>query len=229
MTDNSLLALHKKEDTKSQDCQDFVTLTNNRKPNLIPSNTRVENVLISKLIDGDYPSFTYIFTSYYHDLVLFASKFTHDLDNAEEIVQDTFVKIWENHKSINIEISLKSYLLKSVHNKCIDWHRHRKIMKVHKDSAFQNSCPFECGIDSYILSSELQDKIEKVLRTIPCQLSEAFRMNRYNGFKYYEIADILGVSIRTIEVRIGKTLQILRDNLKEYFVIVIIAMTVISL
>jgi hypothetical protein len=68
--------------------------------------TLVEKVLISNLRAGDCLAFSNIFIAYYQDLVLFASRFTNDLNNAEEIVQETFVRLWEEHESVKINISL---------------------------------------------------------------------------------------------------------------------------
>lgn len=75
--------------------------------------------------------------------------------------------------------------------------------------------------DNYILSSELHEQIETALAKLPEELSEVYKMNRNRGLKYHEIAALQGVSVRTIEVRIGKALHMLRNYLKEYFVVVI--------
>ena len=177
----------------------------------------IEKALISRLISGDYSAFSSIFNAYYKDLVLFAARFTNDVSNAEEIVQDTFVWLWEKHEYIKVNTSLKSYLLKSVQNKCIDWYRHRKIMQAHNDFVTMSSSLAECNTDKYILHSELQEQIEIMLEKLPEEIAGTFRMNRLKGLKYKEIAEKLNVSERTVEVRIGKALQFLRDNLKDYF------------
>ncbi|NLD47756.1 MAG: sigma-70 family RNA polymerase sigma factor, partial [Clostridiaceae bacterium] len=100
--------------------------------------TLLENVLVSKLKSGDNSAFSTIFSAYYRDLVLFAARFTRNQENAEEIVQDIFVNLWENHESLKIDISLKSFLLKSIQNKCIDMIRHRKIKDIHVSYVLEN-------------------------------------------------------------------------------------------
>jgi len=182
----------------------------------------IEKVLISQLNAGDCAAFSTIFTTYYPDLIMFALRFTQNLNNAEEIVQDTFVKFWEDHEFIKITSSIKSYLLKMVQNKCIDWCRHNKIMHLHKAFILENFHHFEYDTDNYILHSELQEQIEIALGLLPEEVSAAFRMSRQKGLKHTEIADISGVSVRTVEVRIGKALHMLRDYLKEYFVIILL-------
>jgi len=94
-------------------------------------------------------------------------------------------------------------------------------MRAHKDFVMEDSINFEVDTDNYILYSELQGRVDKALEMLPEPVSEAFRMNRYKGLKYHEIADILGVSVRTIEVRIGKALHLLRNCLKDYFIFII--------
>lgn len=220
MIDNQILQLTQKKMSSSIRGQDFLPLFNNSKYKVSDPCTLVEKVLISKLKTGDYPAFSNIFLAYYKDLVIFASRFTHNPDDAEEIVQDTFVRLWEEHESVKVNISLKSYLLKMVQNKCIDWYRHKKIRHTYSISVMENSPQFEYNTDNYILHSELLEKLEIALGMLPADISEAYRMNRDKGLKYHEIADILDVSVRTVEVRIGKALHLLRAHMKEYFTVI---------
>lgn len=176
----------------------------------------VEKVLLDKLVRGDKDVFSVMFTTYYHDLVLFAMSMVNDRETAEEFVQDTFVKIWEERRNLHINTSLKSYLIRSVHNRFIDWYRHRKVRQAHADDLLANPVLSENDTEEYILFSELDHQIKKVLAFIPADCSEAFIMNRDQGLKYSEIAEKLNVSVRTVEVRIGKALHLLRNYLHEY-------------
>jgi len=175
-----------------------------------------EQLLIEKLKAGDPDSFSDVFSAYYKDLVFFAYSFTHELSSAEDIVQDTFVKLWEDHEKLNVTVSLKSILLKTIQNKCIDWHRHKKIVTNHSTYIINNSPLYEYDTDNYILRSELEGRIEKALAILPEKVREAFEMNRYEGLKYQEIAVKLNVSIRTVEVRISKALELLRKSLVDF-------------
>lgn len=176
----------------------------------------IEKVLVKKLNEGDKNAFSVIFTTYYKDLVLFALHFIHKPESAEEIIQDLFVKIWEDHESININGSLKSYLLKSVQNKCIDTIRHLKIKQEYYNKTLSGSIDYEYNTDNYLINSELEGLVRSALAKLPPDISEAYRMNRFEGLKYQEIADRLNVSVRTIEVRIGKALCALREELRDY-------------
>ena len=183
---------------------------------MIKKNLLFELLLIEKLKSGDPDSFSDIFSAYYKDLVFFAYSFTHDLSSAEDIVQDTFVKLWEDHENLNVTVSLKSILLKTIQNKCIDWHRHKKIVNNHSTYIIDNSPLYEYDTDNYVLRSELEESIEKAIVNLPEKFKEAFEMNRFEGLKYQEIATKLNVSVRTVEVRISKALGLLRKGLIDF-------------
>jgi RNA polymerase sigma-70 factor (ECF subfamily) len=220
---NPLIVIDRKNFAQSSSGQVLIPDFEKKKDKVPCTNSisLVEKALISKLQVGDYSAFSSIFNTYYPDLVIFASRFTHDLSNSEEIVQDTFVKLWEERESVKIINSLKSYLLKTVQNKCIDWYRHKKIIQAHGDFVTKKPPQFALDTDSYLLYSELNEQIENALNILPEEIAEAFWMSRHKGLKYHEIADILGVSVRTIEVRIGKALNLLRSYLKDYFILIL--------
>jgi RNA polymerase sigma-70 factor (family 1) len=183
---------------------------------VIKKNLIFKQLLIKKLKAGDPESFSDIFSVYYKDLVFFAYSFTLELLCAEDIVQDTFVKLWEDHEKLNVTVSLKSILLKTIQNKCIDWHRHKKIVNNHSTYIFDNSPLYEYDTDNYILRSELEESIEQAIANLPEKFREAFKMNRFEGLKYQEIAVRLNVSIRTVEVRISQALALLRKSLFDF-------------
>jgi len=176
----------------------------------------IEQLLIKKLKSGDPDAFSNIFSAYYKDLVMFAYSFTKEFSNAEEIVQETFVKLWKDHEKLDVKVSLKSILLKSVQNRFIDWQRHNKIVNNHSSYVLENSPLFDFETDNYVLISELEESIEKAIANLPEKLKEAYQMNRFGGLKYQEIAKKLNVSVRTVEVRISKALELLRKDLKAF-------------
>jgi len=180
-----------------------------------------EQILIGKMKTGDRSAFSSIFSFHYANMVSFASTFTKDLDTSEEIVQEVFVQLWENRESLMITSSLKSYLLKTIQNRCINWLKHLKVRDKYNHFMVENSSIADLDTENYILKSELEGKLEKTLQTLPKEVADAFRMNRYECKKYQEIAVIQNVSVRTIEVRIGKALSLLRESLKEYLVLIL--------
>jgi RNA polymerase sigma-70 factor (ECF subfamily) len=177
-----------------------------------------ERVLLERLKESDPTAFSTIFKVYYSDLVMFATNFTKDLDISEEIVQNVFVRFWEDREIITINTSLKSFLLRTVQNRSIDWLRHLKIRDKYSADVLENSLLYENDVENYVFTSELEHQIEKALSQFPEEISNAFRLNRYDGLKYHEIAEKMNVSVRTIEVRIGKALHMLREHLKDFMI-----------
>ena len=172
--------------------------------------------------ESDQSSFSVIFTGYYSDLVQFAGTFITDLDTCEDIVQNAFIDFWENRETLIILSSLKSYLLKMIQNRCIDWLRHLKICDRYNSYADHHLPLMENNTENYILRSELEANLEKAFRLLPPKISSAFRMNRQEGLTYHEIAERENVSVRTIEVRIGKALCLLREYLKDYLITILV-------
>jgi len=187
-----------------------------------------EKIIIEKYKEGDRSAFSTIFSVYYTDLVMFAITILNNADSSQEIVQDMFVKLWEDREKIVINTSLKSFLLKSVQNKCLDLLRHQKIKERYSSEFNHTALIHDYDTEGYVLRSELEFNIEKILNELPAEIAESFRLNRYEGLKYHEIAERLRVSQRTVEVRISKALQVLRERLKDYFIIALFAINQIK-
>lgn len=183
---------------------------------MIKNNPILEEILVRRLRTGDPDAFSDIFSIYYKDMVLFGYSFTHDKEDSEEIVQEVFVKLWEDHEKIAISGSIRSYLLKTIQNKCFDRYRHKQVREQHSSFVIENSPLFDYDTENYILYSELELLIEKAINKLPENIRETFEMSRFEGFKYQEIASKLNVSVRTIEVRISKALELLRTSLIDF-------------
>lgn len=175
-----------------------------------------EHNLLIGLKKGEADAFSRLFMTYYKDLVLFGGNYLPDKEMCEDIVQSVFLRLWHEHASIEIETSLKSYLLKSVRNSCLDEIRHRDVVHQHEEFVLSNTVLDDIDTDQYVLYSDLSRHVEEALGKLPATCREAFDMNRFQGLKYREIAERLHVSERTVEVRIGKALALLRHHLKDF-------------
>lgn len=175
-----------------------------------------EKTILRKLKQGDKIVFSYIFSKFYTDLVWFARTFTGDTNLSEDIVQEVFVKLWESRRDLPTIRSFKSYLLKTVQNRCLDWLRHMQAREKHNKAIFRNPILVVNDTEKYILTSELESAIKKAIDKLPKEFSEPFCMNRFEGLKYYEIADKMQLSHKTIEDRISKALKLLKILLKDY-------------
>jgi RNA polymerase sigma-70 factor (ECF subfamily) len=193
-------------------------------PGMSTLSNSYEQQLLEKIKNNDKSSFAIIFTCYYKDLVTFSYGFVRNLNTAEEIVQDVFILLWESRSSLAIEKSLKSYLLKSVQNRSLNWLNHLKVQSQYALYTREHQFLSENDTENYILHSELEQSLNQALGRIPVEYAEPFRLNRFNNLSYPDIAQKLGVSVRTIEVRISKALQLLRKELKEFLMLITILM-----
>ncbi len=180
-----------------------------------------ERYLLEELKRGNKAAFTLLFRRYYRDLVIFAGNFLHDKGRCEDIIQNAFLKLWYHREEFVIDSSFRSFMLRSVQNSCLDELRHRKVVREHE--SFSESADINENLDTenYILYSDLKSSLDEALKKLPDVCREAFELNRFEGLKYKEIAGRLNVSERTVEVRIGKAIGLLRHYLKAFFITLI--------
>lgn len=176
----------------------------------------IDSQLVLRLQGEGRSAFTIIFRKYYNDLVRYAFSLIQDVSQSEEIAQEVFVKLWENRDKTLVHGSLKSYLLSAVHNRSIDFMRHHEVTGRYTAFALAEALDSQNNIEAYVLHSDLRSHYNKALDKLPRVYSQVFIMNRNEALTYAEIAEKLGVSVRTVEVRMGKALSLLRSELKEY-------------
>lgn len=174
-----------------------------------------EELIVKKLINKDKEAFELIFNEYFGIMVLYANRFMDTREEAEEVAQDVFVKFWEKCHTLSVDSSIKSYLYRSVHNSCLNALKHEKV----KDSYRQHVIQYlESSYLDHVEINDpdtLRDRISTEIDKLPPRCSEIFKLSRYEGLKYQEIAEHLGISVKTVEVQMGKALKILRNTLQD--------------
>lgn len=161
-----------------------------------------------------------IFRQYYEALCNYANNWLRDMDHAEEVVQEVFVKLWEKKQSLNIEGSVKAYLYKSVYNTAMNEIRRGKMKEKYVNEASNHEKVTQPSEGSAL--RDLEKRIETALQELPEQCRLVFRMSRFEELKYREIADVLNISVKTVENQMGKALRIMRENLSDYLVMVLV-------
>lgn len=182
------------------------------------ASTLTDEIALERLRKGDTQAFASIFSKYYHSLLLYCCSWIAEQSECEDIVQNVFVELWEQREHLRVT-SLKSYLLRCVRHDCLDAIKHRKIVEAHaaKVTANITNQKNNTEADAYVMYNELEHIISNTLDRLDQKSVEAFKMSRWEGRKYDEIAEIMNVSRRTIEVRITKVIQHLRLELQKYF------------
>jgi len=170
--------------------------------------TTSDQLIIDQIRNKNEKVFESIFNEYFKVLTVYAKKYVLDLDIAKDITQDTFVKLYEKREDLVIHTSLKSFLYASVRNKCLDYIKINKIRQQHKDAIqYQSSISSEDEEDDKIRITELQQKIHRIIKTLPAQNQKIFMLSRFEGKNNQEIADELNLSKRTVETHISNALK----------------------
>ena len=174
-----------------------------------------ETDIIGRIRQGDVKHFESLFRSSYVSLVRFARTLVKDQDNAEEIVQDLFYTIWKDREKIKIKSSLNGYLFRAVHNRCLHFIEHSRIVEKHAEEMSFRQAESPDSPSDILNYKELQAKIVNILDRLPERCGKIFCMNRFDGLKYNEIAEKLAVSVKTVEANMGRALKEFRKELTE--------------
>lgn len=171
--------------------------------------------VIEQFRSGNVEAFESVFHAYYKPLVNYAKTILRDTDDAEDIVQQVFIAVWEKRATTEIHTSLRALLYKSVHNACLNRLKQQQVRSGYAKEVIQ--LHREQGVtEDRVQQKELQQKIEDALDQLPEQCAKIFKMSRFEQLKYQEIADKLGLSVKTVENQMGKALKIMREQLKDY-------------
>jgi len=162
--------------------------------------------------------FENIFKTHFQHLLNFAKQFIVDEDIAKDITQSTFVKLWELRENIDIQKSVKSYLFTSVRNNCINHIRDNKKFQSKILDVELAEINFS-ELSDNVAYTELEDKINAILSTLPEKTRQIFELSRFENKKYREIAIDLDISEKTVEAHMSKVLKILREELKDYLLL----------
>nr|WP_189564280.1 RNA polymerase sigma-70 factor [Persicitalea jodogahamensis] len=176
--------------------------------------------IVQAIRQGQESAFEQMFRTYYEPLCRYANTLLKDSDEAEEVTQGLFLTIWEKRSDLEITLSLKAYLYRAVHNHCLNRIKHYGVRETHRAYSLHFQTDSHDSVTEAIYGSELEKRIERAVSKLPEQCQVVFRMSRFEELKYQEIADQLGLSIKTIENQIGKALKIMRKELADYLPVV---------
>ncbi|MFW5754453.1 MAG: RNA polymerase sigma-70 factor [Marinilabiliaceae bacterium] len=168
--------------------------------------SRSEKEMIRLIAQGDEQAFEELFRSVYARLVLYAAHYMGDRQEAENIVQMVFIKFWEKRRGLKVR-SLSNYLTVSVRNACLNELRRQNPWYSVDD---QFHIP-DVQAEEELPDEALLEQIREAIDQMPPQRRKIFKMGRFEGLKYKEIASKLGISPKTVEVQMGKALKTLRE------------------
>ena len=175
---------------------------------------------------GNHKAYEMLFTQWYAPLCDYAFSMLNNAVEAEDIVQKMFCGLWDKRSQIEIHTSIKSYLYRIVHNESLNRIKQQKIREEHHQYlAYTLNGTIEDTFNSLIYN-ELEQKIKAAIDNLPPRCREVFILSRYHYLSYTEIAEKLNIANHTVEKQITNALRILRIELQDYLIIIIILVTV---
>ncbi len=176
-----------------------------------------EQFIFSQMVEGDKKAFRFFFDKYYIDLCNLVNLYINNEAIAEEIVQDIYIYFWVRKENIQIESSVKAYLLRASKNKSLNYLRNEKTkLGVHEKLRKVTETTYE--MPSNLLDArQLREIIENAVKNLPEKCREIYQLAKVNEMSYKEIAEKLGVSVKTVDNQMGIALKKLREQLRPYY------------
>jgi len=169
---------------------------------------QVEIELIKAIRHDDKAAFKALCRIYYDPLYRFLWRKTRDEETAKDLVQELFLNVWKNRANLDEAQSSKAYLYRAANNIAIN-HLKKKAVR----QAYTLDSPAAERMAGTDEKQDFQEYAEEVLHDLPEEQRLVFTMNKFEGLKYHEIAEMLNVSVKTVENRMSKALKALREKL----------------
>lgn len=185
-----------------------------------------ERLIVEQLKRGNEDAYKYIYEHHYVLLCHVANQYVRDQFLAETIVGDVVFHLWEIRDALNITISIRSYLMKAVRNRCMDYinseHEQREVsfsVLVSADMPEERLLQSDNYPLGNLLERELEDEISAAIDRLPQECRCVFEKSRFEEKKYEEIAEELGISINTVKYHIKNALALLQTELRKYLIL----------
>lgn len=167
--------------------------------------------LVAALKGGDERAFRTIYDNHVIMLKSFIKSYTKNAAQADDIVQDTFLKIWSIRESLDVKKSIKSLLFKTAYNLLIDKYR-KKQREVTMLDAWMHRRLMDTIKEDETQEKEKLELVKTAIEKLPPRCKEVFVLSKFEQLKYKEIAERLNISVKTVEVQMGKAFKIIREE-----------------
>ena len=154
-----------------------------------------------------------MFTTFYPVLAAYCNKYVKDSEAVRDLIQDIFLKVWENRHTVDFSTPLHSYLLTLAHNHCMNYLHRMKIEKKYMQNAALQLLEMETQYDDLfdqLVADALEERITQAVEQLPEQCRDIFRKSRFEGMSHKDIARDLNISVRTVETQIYRALKALK-------------------
>ncbi len=177
--------------------------------------------LVAQIRAGDERAFEALFREYYKPLRRYALTIVGSPDVAEDVVQTVFVRLWTGRHAWVLRSTLKGYLYSAVHHQAVQLLRQGRVRDRHVTAMLEGGQQLEASApgswpDGELAGQELSQVIQGAIDRLPPRTRQAFELSRFQRLSYEEIADVMGISVKTVGVHIGRALVQLRTTLLPY-------------
>lgn len=173
----------------------------------------ISDNIVTRIKDGNTQAYKEVYLKYYKPLCVYIMSFTHDKNVAEDVAQITLIKLWEHSHTLKEEGSLNGFLYRVAYNEFISIYRKRKKYSEALNTLKIESLQELATVDNDIIEQQLI-LIQKAIDELPAKRQEIFILCKKHGKTYQEIAQLLGISKKTVENQIGKALKSIREKVK---------------
>lgn len=181
----------------------------------------VERAWLARIREGDEHAFEEVFRAYVDPLFNFALSYVESSDLADEIVQDLFCALWAQRFTLDMPRGMRPYLFAAVRNRALNALRDHRVQLAMHDRLLRHSEAVRPSLaasapDSATITNDLAAAVARVVRDMPPRCREVFTMLRYQHLSYAEVAQLLSISPKTVEIHMSRALTILRSELEPW-------------
>jgi len=188
----------------------------------VASTAARDRAWVAAIRAGDVAAFEAMYRAYKDALGGYISHLLHSREAAEEVIHDLFLRLWEQRELWDPPAALNAYLFRAARNRALNYLRHERVEtkfrdRIARDAAVAEAWP-ACAPtpDETLRFRDIEHAIERAVSTLPVRCQEVFRLNRYQRLSYTEVAQVLQISVKTVEMQMGRAFVALRRQLAEW-------------
>jgi RNA polymerase sigma-70 factor (ECF subfamily) len=181
-------------------------------------NSITDDLLVKEIKENNKEAFKSLYDRYSRKIYYFSLRYLGSKEETEELLQSTFINIWQHRKSLDATLPVKDYIFRSAVNYITNYLKKKAVRTRFNESETHKGEIQSNHTYEQVFLHDLESSINSIVGTLPSQQQKIFRLSRYEGLTHKEIASKLDLSVRTVENQMYRALKVLRKILKaDYF------------